>query len=154
MLEVGQLAPSFLVVDQSGSPVRLEDFIGRQHVVLFFYPKDDTPGCTMEANDFSRLSRDFLTAGAVVLGVSRDSSESHRNFIDKYGLDLRLLADTSGELCNTYGVWQVQGKLGEEHADIVRSTFIVHRDGRLVYVKYGVDPSGHAESVLYWVRSL
>ncbi|OBS08454.1 peroxiredoxin [Acidihalobacter prosperus] len=154
MLETGQKAPDFSTLDQSGAPVRLADYEGVQHVVLYFYPKDDTPGCTIEAKDFSRLARDFSAAGAVVFGVSRDSSESHRDFIDKYGLDIGLLADTSGDLCERYGVWQEKEKNGERRMGIMRSTFIVDREGRLAYVEYGVDPNGHAERMLERVRTL
>lgn len=154
MLETGQMAPAFDTIDQNGTPVALADFAGRQHVVLYFYPKDDTPGCTIEANDFTRLADDFTVAGAAVLGVSRDSCESHRGFIDKFGLRIGLLADTSGELCERYGVWQEKEKNGGRRMGIVRSTFIIDRDSRLVYAEYGVDPNGHAAAMLARVTHL
>jgi peroxiredoxin len=99
MLEVNQPAPEFTTVDQNGADISLAQFRGEKNVVLYFYPKDDTPGCTIEANEFTGLIDQFAAADTVVLGVSKDSCEKHQKFIDKYGLKVELLADTSGELC-------------------------------------------------------
>ena len=98
MLTANQPAPAFNTPDQNNQMVNLNDFKGQQNVVLYFYPKDDTPGCTIEANDFTKLASEFAAADTVVLGVSKDSCESHQAFIDKFGLKVSLLADTSGEL--------------------------------------------------------
>lgn len=148
MLQTGQTAPGFSVPDQTGHIVSLSDFTGRQHVVLYFYPKDDTPGCTIEANQFTALASAFAAAETVVIGVSKDSCASHQAFIDKYGLKVALLADTDGALCTAYGVWQEKEKNGEKKMGIVRSTFIIDKAGQLTSVEYGVTAEGHAAAVL------
>jgi len=154
MPEINQPAPDFRFPDQNEDTVELRDFRGKQHVVLYFYPKDDTPGCTIEANQFTALAPEFAKANAVVLGVSKDGCGSHRKFIDKYGLKLRLLADTSGELCQRYGVWQEKEKNGEKRWGIVRSTFVIDRDGVLREAMRQVNADGHAQDVLERVRRL
>lgn len=154
MLSVGQAAPGFTVKSQSGNTVSLMDFTGKKNVVLYFYPKDDTPGCTIEANQFTALVNDFDAIDTVVLGVSKDSCESHQAFIDKFSLKIDLLADTDGALCNSYGVWQEKEKNGEKKMGIVRSTFIIDKQGRLADVEYGVNPEGHAQAVLEKARNL
>jgi peroxiredoxin len=112
MLKKNQPAPDFSSPNQHNQLVSLSDFKGKKHVVLYFYPKDDTPGCTIEANQFTALASEFAKAGAVVIGVSKDSCASHQAFVDKYGLKLDLLADTTGALCERYGVWQDKEKNG------------------------------------------
>lgn len=154
LLEKNQRAPDFNVPDQDGKPVRLSDFQGKKHVVLFFYPKDDTPGCTIEANQFTALAQDFAAHDAVLIGVSKDSCESHQAFIKKYGLKAVLLSDATGELCERYGVWQEKEKAGVKKFGIVRSTFIINQDGVLEYVGYGVNPEGHAQEMLGRVKQL
>lgn len=154
MLKTSQPAPDIDVPDQNNTPVSLSSFRGKQHVVLYFYPKDDTPGCTIEANQFTKLAQEFAALDTVVLGVSKDSCESHQAFIDKYGLAVRLLADTDGELCERYGVWQEKEKNGEKKMGIVRSTFIINKQGLLEDVEYGVTPDGHAQAVLDKIRQL
>lgn len=149
-----QPAPDFRSPNQHNQMVSLSDFRGKKHVVLYFYPKDDTPGCTVEANQFTTLAGKFAELGAVVIGVSRDSCASHQAFIDKYGLRLDLLADTSGELCERYGVWQEKEKNGEKKKGIVRSTFLIDRNGVLREALYGVAPDGHAQEMLDKVREL
>jgi len=114
MLEKYQPAPAFSLPNQHNQLVSLSDFRGKQHVVLYFYPKDDTPGCTIEANQFTALAGEFAKAGTAVLGVSKDSCASHQAFIGKYDLTLDLLADTTGSLCERYGVWQEKEKNGEK----------------------------------------
>ena len=113
MLEKNQTAPAFSTSNQHGEMISLSDYLGSKIVVLYFYPKDDTPGCTIEANDFTKLTDEFASVDTVVLGVSKDSCKSHQAFIDKYGLKVELLADTTGELCDAYGVWQEKEKNGE-----------------------------------------
>ncbi|TCS70149.1 peroxiredoxin Q/BCP [Sulfuritortus calidifontis] len=154
MLSKNQTAPGFACADQDGQMVDLADFKGSKHVVLYFYPKDDTPGCTIEANQFTALIQEFDKLDTVVLGVSKDSCESHRAFIGKFGLKVRLLADTTGELCERYGVWQLKEKNGEKKPGIVRSTFIIDKAGRLADVEYHVSPDGHAQAVLEKIRAL
>ncbi|MGD8935810.1 MAG: peroxiredoxin, partial [Thiogranum sp.] len=121
MLEKNQAAPDFSSPNQDDVMVNLSDYKGRKHMVLYFYPKDDTPGCTVEANQFTALATEFAECDTVVIGVSRDSCASHQAFIDKYGLKLDLLADTGGELCEAYGVWQEKEKNGKKSMGIVRS---------------------------------
>lgn len=154
MLEKTQTAPSFRALDQNNKLVNLTDYKGEKNVVLYFYPKDDTPGCTIEANDFTGLAGDFEELDTVVIGVSKDTCESHRAFIDKYGLNMKLLADTSGDLCESYGVWQEVEKEGVKKMKIVRSTFIINKDGILEEALYGVNPEGHAQAVLERVREM
>ena len=154
MLTVNQNAPTFSVNNQNNELISLSDYAGTKNVVLYFYPKDDTPGCTIEANQFTALASEFAEADSVVLGVSKDSCESHQAFIDKFGLKVSLLADTSGELCEAYGVWQEKEKNGIKKMGIVRSTFIIGKDGSLKYVEYGVTADGHAKAVLAKVKSL
>lgn len=154
MPEKNRPAPDFSSPNQHDAMVNLADFRGRKHVVLYFYPKDDTPGCTVEANQFTALAGEFAQHDAVVIGVSRDSCASHRAFIDKYGLGLDLLADTDGELCQAYGVWQEKEKDGVKKMGIVRSTFVIDKDGVLVEAFYDVKADGHAQTVLEQVRRL
>ena len=154
MLEVNQMAPGFAAANAAGRTLSLDDFRGRKSVVLYFYPKDDTPGCTIEANQFTALADAYAAAGSIVIGVSRDSCESHQAFIDKFGLEVELLADTDGQICKAYGVWQEKEKDGVQKMGIVRSTFVIDRDGRLVHVEYGVTPDGHAAAMLEKVKAL
>ena len=154
MLEKQQKAPLFSSPNQLNQPVNLSDYAGKKNVVLYFYPKDDTPGCTIEANDFTRLAEEFSKYDTVVIGVSKDSCESHIDFIKKFGLKVDLLADTTGELCETYGVWREREKNGVKSMAIFRSTFIINKEGTLVDVAYGVAPDGHAQEVLEKVKSL
>jgi len=122
--------------------------------VLYFYPRDDTPGCTIEARQFTALASEFSDLDTIILGVSKDSCESHQAFIDKYGLNVKLLADTAGELCDSYGVWQEKEKNGEKKMGIVRSTFIINKQGILEDVIYGVTADGHAQEVLEKIKQL
>jgi len=154
MLKTQIQAPDFQSIDENGDSVKLADFMGEKNVVLYFYPKDDTPGCTIEANQFTALINDFDACDTVVLGVSKDTCDSHVGFINKYALKVRLLADTEGELCRLYGVWQEKEKNGEKKRGIVRSTFIINKQGTLVDVEYGVVAEGHASSVLKKVQQL
>jgi peroxiredoxin Q/BCP len=154
MLIRNQPAPDFSSPNQHNRIVSLSDFRGRQHVVLYFYPKDDTPGCTIQANQFTALADEFAKAGAVVIGVSKDSCASHQAFIDKYGLKVDLLADTDGQLCDRYGVWQEKERNGEKKWGIVRSTFVIDKSGVLQEALYNVTADGHAQAMLDRVRQL
>jgi peroxiredoxin Q/BCP len=154
MLKPGDQAPDFSTPDSDMQMMNLGDFIGKQHVVLYFYPKDDTPGCTIEALEFTDLEEDFAAAGAVVLGVSKDTCVSHGAFRDKHGISVRLLADIEGEACEAYGVWQEREVQGGKKMGILRSTFLIHRDGTIRHALYDVKPKGHAAAVLDLVKAL
>ena len=154
MLTKNQPAPAFSSLNEKGETVKLADFKGKNNLVLYFYPKDDTPGCTIEANQFTALNKEFTALDTIVLGVSKDSCDSPRDFIAKYGLSVQLLADTSGELCDKYGVWQEKEKNGIKKLGIVRSTFIIDKHGNLVDVEYGVNADGHAQAVLDKIKQL
>ncbi len=154
MLQKNQMAPGFSTPNQHGETISLSDYQGGKNVVLYFYPKDDTPGCTIEANQFTALAGEFAAADSVVLGVSKDSCESHQAFIDKFGIKVDLLADTTGELCDAYGVWQEKEKGGVKKMGIVRSTFIINKEGELVEALYGVTAEGHAQEMLERVKQL
>ena len=154
MLKAQQTAPAFTTPNQVNNPISLADFKGAQNVVLYFYPKDDTPGCTIEAKQFTALADEFAGLHTIIIGVSKDSCESHHAFISKFGLKIELLSDTTGELCEAYGVWQEKEKNGEKKMGIVRSTFIIDKKGKLVDVEYGVAAEGHAKLVLEKVKKL
>jgi thioredoxin-dependent peroxiredoxin len=154
MLENQQEAPNFRSLNQNGQIVSLADYVGEKNVVLYFYPKDDTPGCTIEANDFTALASEFAALNTVVIGVSKDSCASHVAFIDKFGLKVDLLADTSGELCELYNVWREREKNGVKSMAVLRSTFIIDKQGILADVEYGVNHEGHAQAVLEKVKQL
>jgi len=154
MLKKNQTAPAFSAPNQHNEMISLSDYKGNKNVVLYFYPKDDTPGCTIEANQFTELASEFAKADTVVLGVSKDSCESHQAFIDKFGLEVELLADTTGELCDTYGVWQEKEKKGVKNMGIARSTFVINKEGELVNAIYGVTADGHAQEMLEKVKAL
>jgi len=154
MLEKNQAAPEFSLPNQNEEMVTLSDFKGKKNVVLYFYPKDDTPGCTIEANDFTHLADEFSRLDTKVIGVSKDSCQSHSDFINKYGLNLDLLADTEGKLCESYGVWQEKEKNGVKKMAILRSTFVINKQGQLVEAQYGVSHEGHAQAILDSVRQL
>lgn len=154
MLNKHDMAPAFEALDQDRRRVRLVDFRRRWNVVLYFYPKDETPGCTVEASEFSGLVDEFAKANTVVLGLNRDSWESHQAFIARHGLRITLLSDPAGVVCERYGVWQEKDKKGERKMGIVRSTFLIDRDGRLVEAQYGVSPDGHAAQMLERARQL
>lgn len=154
MLSVNEMAPSFRSHNQDDQMVSLADFAGKQNVILYFYPKDDTPGCTIEANQFTALAGEFAALDTVVIGVSKDDCDSHKAFIAKYGLNVQLLADTSGEVCEQYGVWQEKEKDGVKKMGIVRSTFLIDKQGKLREAEYNVVADGHAQAMLEKIRQL
>jgi peroxiredoxin Q/BCP len=155
MLKVGQSAPNFDLPDGDLNLVSLNGYRGVNNVVLYFYPKDDTPGCTLEAIDFSDLQDEFLDLDTVVLGVSMDDCMSHGAFRDKHGLAVQLLADAEGEVCEQYGVLQDKELEGNAHKRcIVRSTFVIDKSGTLRHILYRVNARGHASDVLNLVKEL
>lgn len=154
MLSKNDTAPAFSSPNQDNQIINLSDFRNKNNVVLYFYSKDDTPGCTIEANDFTRLTDDFNQHETVVIGVSKDDCNSHQAFIEKFNLKVALLADTSGKICEDYGVWQEKEKKGVKNMGIVRSTFVINKEGILLESQYGVDPNGHAEAILDIIKAL
>jgi len=155
MLKVGQSAPAFDLPDGDMNLVSLHGYRGVNNVVLYFYPKDDTPGCTLEAIDFSDLEDEFLHLDTVVLGVSMDDCMSHGAFRDKHGLAVQLLADAEGEVCEQYGVLQEKELEGNARKRcIVRSTFVIDKNGTVRHVLYRVNARGHASDVLNLVKEL
>jgi peroxiredoxin Q/BCP len=154
MLKVGKSAPNFDLPDADLDVVSLSSFRNKQNVVLYFYPKDDTPGCTIEAIEFSDLQDEFDRLDTVVLGVSMDDCLTHGSFRDKHGLSVRLLADAEGEVCAQYGVLVERESEGRKRKGILRSTFVIDRQGVLRHVLYGVNARSHAAEVLGLVKSL
>ena len=154
MLRAGEPAPLFTLPDADMEMVSLADFLDKSNVVLYFYPKDDTPGCTREAIDFSDRENEFAELRTVVLGVSRDDCLSHGAFRDKHGLSVRLLSDADSEVCEKYGVLQEKEVEGVRRVGISRSTFVIDRHGVVRHALYGVKAAGHAEEVLDLVRKL
>ena len=154
ILQPGQPAPTFDLPDADMNVVSLEAFKNHQNVVLYFYPRDDTPGCTMEAIDFSELEDQFTRLHTVVLGVSRDDCMVHGAFRDKHGLCVQLLSDPDGEVCQLYGVLQEKEMEGRKRVGIMRSTFIIDRKGLLKHALYGVSARGHAAEVLNLVKGI
>jgi peroxiredoxin Q/BCP len=146
MLEVGKSAPDFCLNDQTGSESCLKDFKGKW-VVLYFYPKDNTPGCTKEAIEFSKFLKDFDKMGAVILGTSADSIESHQHFITKQSLKINLLSDPDKEVLEKYGAWQKKKLYGRSFLGIVRSTYLIDPEGKIAHVWPKVKVAGHAEAV-------
>lgn len=148
MVSLSQKAPDFSVLDQNGIRIQRADFEGSKNLVLYFYPKDDTPGCTIEANQFTALIDAYTALDTVVFGISKDTSQSHCDFIDKFDLKVGLLADVDGVMCEDYGVWQEKEKNGVTKMGIVRSTFIIDKAGIIRHAEYGVTPDGHAQAML------
>ncbi len=146
MLNVGDTAPDFCLPNQDEEEICLRDIRGRW-IVLYFYPKDNTPGCTTEACDFTAALPDFEGLDAIVLGVSPDSPKKHRNFIEKKDLKITLLADEDKELCNAFGVWQLKKNYGREYMGVVRSTFIIDPDGKIAAKWEKVRVKGHVDEV-------
>jgi len=147
MIQVGEKAPGFCLPDGDGREVCLDDF-GGKWVALYFYPKDNTQGCTLEAVEFTAAKDDFASKNAVVVGVSRDSAKSHTNFTAKHDLDLILLSDPEHRVHEEYGVWQLKKMYGKESYGTVRSTFLIDPDGVVRHVWQKVKAAGHAEKVL------
>ncbi len=151
MLQAGQPAPQFELPDADMENVSLSDF-KKKTVVLYFYPKDDTPGCTIEAIDFSDMQEQFGAVNAIVLGISMDDCLSHASFRDKHGLSVRLLADNEGDVCRQYDVLHEKEREGQKRMAIQRSTFVIDKRGMLTHALYGVNARGHAAEVLDMIR--
>src|SRR6266540_2253132 len=147
MIQEGQAAPDFELTSDTGDRVKLSDFRGKP-VVLYFYPKDDTPGCTTQACGFRDTYSEFEQRGAVVLGVSPDDEASHVRFKEKYSLPFTLLADPEHEAAEKYGVWGERNFAGRKYMGVKRSTFVIDADGKVVKTMRNVKPDGHPEKVL------
>jgi peroxiredoxin Q/BCP len=143
----GSLAPEFSLLDQNGKAISLSDFRGKS-VVLYFYPKDDTPGCTKEACNFRDNYQDYEQAGVVILGVSPDSVKSHTRFASKFQLPFTLLADEDHQVCELYGVWGKKKYMGREYDGVYRTTFLIDAEGRIKKVFENVKPEEHSQEVL------
>ncbi|MEO6022648.1 MAG: peroxiredoxin [Burkholderiales bacterium] len=154
MLKVGDVAPDFDLPDAGMEMVSLADLRGKQCVILYFYPKDNTPGCTLQAIEFSDLEEQFTRHDAVVFGISRDDCISHAAFRDKQGLTVQLLSDEEGEVCQSYGVLQEREKDGVKKVCLVRSTVLIDRRGVVRHILRDVLPKGHAQEVLKLVKEM
>jgi len=150
MPEVGSKAPEFTLPDQNGNPVSLSDYRGKK-VVLYFYSRDNTPGCTRQAQAYAALNGDFAARGAVILGVSRDSVSSHAKFAEKYALPFTLISDPERLAIEAYGVWQEKKNYGKVSMGVVRSAFVIDEEGTLILAKYKVKPDTNAAELLAWL---
>ncbi|MFV5318261.1 thioredoxin-dependent thiol peroxidase [Priestia megaterium] len=148
---VGEKAPDFVLMSTNGEQVSLESMKGK-NVVLYFYPKDMTPGCTTEACDFRDQHENFEELDAVILGVSPDPIDKHHKFIDKHGLPFLLLADEDHSVAEEYGVWKLKKNFGKEYMGIERSTFIINKEGTLVKEYRKVRVKGHVEEALSFIK--
>ena len=147
MLQIGVKAPDFTLADKDDNKVSLSDFLGKK-VVLYFYPKDNTPGCTRQACAFAGAYSGFKEKDAVVIGISRDSVESHRKFAEKYSLPFILLADTELKVIQAYGVWREKKLCGKTSMGVVRTTFIIDENGIISHIMPKVMPDTNAQEVL------
>lgn len=146
-LNVGDNAPNFSLPRDGGEVVNLSDFSGKK-LVVYFYPKDSTPGCTTEAIDFTNAKDDFAAAGTEIVGVSRDSLKRHENFINKQNLGIALLSDEEGKMTEDYGVWVEKKNYGRTYMGIERSTFLIDESGKITHVWRKVRVKGHVDAVL------
>jgi len=146
LIEENKKAPAFTLPDQNGKKVSLKDFLGKK-VVLYFYPKDNTPGCTKEACDFRDAIEDFKKIKAVVLGISPDSVESHKKFADKYNLPFPLLSDPEKKVLQKYGVWKEKSMYGRKYMGVERTTVIINEKGKIIKIFPKVKVKGHVDEV-------
>ena len=151
MLEIKTPAPDFALFDKDGNTVRLSDFRGKK-VILYFYPKDNTPGCTRQACAFGGSYEEFKKLDAVVIGISKDSAESHRKFAEKYGLPFILLSDPEHKVIEEYGVWQEKKLYGKVSMGVVRSTYIIDENGLVEKVMPKVKPDTNAAEILEYLK--
>lgn len=152
-IKIGDRAPQFTIKGNGGKTISLNDFKG-QYVVLYFYPKDNTPGCTIEAKDFSNLTPKFKKLNAVVLGISKDTPEQHDKFCKKYELKIQLGSDVDGKVLSQYDAWKEKSLYGKTFMGIQRSTFIIDKLGFVQAIWPKVNVKGHAEEVLETIRKL
>lgn len=150
----GMAAPDFSLKNEAGETVSLADFAGKKYVVLYFYPKDMTPGCTTQACDFRDAEKDFSELNAVILGVSADSEKQHTNFIEKHGLPFSLLVDEDHKISEAYGVWVEKKMYGKEFMGIERSTFLIDPTGTVIKEWRKVKVPGHIQEVLETIKTV
>ena len=153
MIDTGDKAPSFNGVTDGGGSLSLEDLKDKK-IVLYFYPKDDTPGCTTEAQGFRDAVNDFAKLGVEIVGVSKDSVKHHDKFKSKYDLPFKLISDEDGKICEAYGVWQEKKNYGKTYMGIVRSTFLIDEKGRVAEIWRNLRVKGHVERVLEAAKGL
>jgi len=153
MLKEGDKAPNVSLPLPDGSATSVVDQAGKI-LILYFYPKDDTPGCTTEAQAFTALADDFARADAVIIGVSKDSAARHTKFIDKYGLKFQLASDSDDSICDAYGTWIEKTLYGRNYMGIERATFLIGKDGRIAKIWHKVKVKGHADEVLAAAKEL
>ena len=151
MLEIGTKAPNFTLFDKDGNEVSLSDFFGKR-VVLYFYPRDNTPGCTRQACAFAENFEEFKNIDAVVIGISKDSSASHLKFAEKYSLPFILLSDPEHKVIEAFGAWQEKKNYGKVSFGTVRSTFVIDKDGVIEKVMPKVKPDTNAAEILEYLR--
>jgi peroxiredoxin Q/BCP len=147
IIKAGTKAPDFTLNDNEGQPHQLTDYRG-QTIVIYFYPKDDTPGCTKEACSFRDSYADYKKAGVTLIGISPDSEKSHTKFIEKYDLPFTLLSDPGHKVCDAYGVWGLKKFMGREYEGVYRTTFIIGPEGEIKHVFENVKPADHSQEVL------
>lgn len=147
LLKIGQKAPSFSLKNESGETLTLKSFAGKK-LVIYFYPKDDTPGCTKESCDFRDHFGRIQKSGAAVIGVSKDSVASHQKFKTKYSLPFTLLSDEEGKMCEAYGVWKEKSMYGRKYMGIERTTFIIDENGKVAKIYPKVSVTGHVDEVM------
>lgn len=147
-LKQGDKAPDFTLPDQDGDMVSLSGFLGKKQVVLYFYPRDNTPGCTKEACSFRDAHPGFEKADTVILGVSGDSAKSHKSFIEKYNLNFPLLSDTDHSVADAYGAWGEKKRGGKTYMGMIRKTFVINKDGLIDHAFHKVKADGHGQQVL------
>jgi peroxiredoxin Q/BCP len=153
-LKIGEAVPDFEAPATSDLNFKLSDYKGKSNVVIYFYPKDSTPGCTTEGQNFRDLYNEFKAHDTEVFGVSKDSMKRHENFKAKQGFPFELISDESGEICELFGVWQLKKNYGKEYMGIVRSTFLIDKDGILRRMWDKVRVKGHVDDVLEAVKEL
>lgn len=153
MLEAGTKAPDFALLDKDGKEVRLSDFAGKR-VVLYFYPRDNTPGCTRQACAFAKAYEGFRSRDVVVIGISKDSVASHLKFAQKYELPFILLSDPELQAIQAYGVWQEKKLYGKTSMGVVRTTYVIDPEGRVEKVMPKVKPDTNAEEILAWMETV
>ena len=153
-LTAGMDAPHFELPDADMQTFDIASRLGKNNIVLYFYPRDDTPGCTMEANEFSELEEEFAKFDTIVIGISRDDCLSHASFRDKYGLSVLLLSDPEARVCKRYGVMYEKEVDGQKKLSVKRSTFVIDKQGKLRHIIYGVQAHGHAKEMLSVIKGL
>ena len=151
-LAEGSEAPNFTMRDNYGKTIKLSDLLGNRDVVVYFYPKDFTPGCSTQATEFSRDYKKFKDAGIEIVGISSDDEKSHEKFREKMGIPYQLVADTDNEVSKKYGVYGLKSFMGKEYMGVTRSTFLVDKKGKIVKIFKKVKPVGHSQEVFETLR--